>query len=150
MTRALPVVVAHFPARETIFIIRNFSAPFVTNARFFTFVTSRFSSGVFVLTSRSPLHLSRNVLRWLCAGLAALVLVLAVTIPQNDDELSAPVVAMATVDLEASDVELDLPTLRIVHWSAPTVSPDGEHQCARLARPATRTPSPPDRPPCAA
>ena len=122
----------------------------MTKGRFLTFVASRFSSGIYVLTSRSPLHLSRNVLRWLCASLAALVLVLAVTIPQDDDELSDAVVAMATVDLEASDVELDLPALRIVHWSAPTLAPDGEHECARLVRPATRTPSPPDRPPCAA
>lgn len=95
---------------------------------------------------RSTLR-SRDALGWLCAALAAFVLVLSGPGTGDADDLSSPIVALATVDLEPSDLDLDLPVIRATQSSASAIWPDEPHERSPQQRPATRTPVPPDRPP---
>lgn len=145
---------AHFPPGETVFIIRNFLAAPLTKGR--PSFSQSFPEQQSILrrfpaltTFISP-RPSHSPLRWLCAVLAVVILVLAGLGSGEADELSSPIVALATVDVEPSDFDLDLPILRGVPSSTPAPWPDDRHEGPTALRPADRTPTPPDRPPCLA
>lgn len=80
--------------------------------------------------------------------LAVVILLLAGLGTGEADELSSPIVALATVDVEPSDLDLDLPILRGVPSATPAPWPDARHEGVIALPPTDRTPTPPDRPPC--
>jgi hypothetical protein len=91
--------------------------------------------------------LSRLLLLWLCSGLAALVMALAVTPPADgDDPATSAAVAVAS-DFESGDFEVDLPALR-AGYSMPRTSSAGTGYARTLVvRPVSRVLTPPERPP---
>lgn len=75
------------------------------------------------------------------------MLALAGTIPNDGDEATPPTAVVATVDFESGDIEADLPALRVGR-SMPLVHSRGErHEGTLSVHPASRIPTPPDRPP---
>lgn len=99
------------------------------------------------LIVRPAPRLSRTLLLWLCSGLAALVMALAVAPPADGDNTAIQSGVAVAADFESADCEADLPALRAVHSMPGTSSVGTGYERTFVVRPVSRILTPPERPP---